>query len=86
MSKRPFERRIYPCENCSRDVTVRSVFRHYETIHDERLVRPRRDGPDECALCRLELPDPDETHGWKRRVRHFRDEHGKRLLDVGSLR
>lgn len=86
MSKRSFERRIYPCENCNRDVTVQSVFTHYATIHDETLVTRRHDGPDECALCGLELPAPDASNGWKRRIRHFRDEHGKRLLDVGSLR
>lgn len=86
MSKRPFRKRIYPCADCNRDVTVSSVFRHYETIHGQTLVRRRRDGPDECGLCRLELPSPGDSNGWKRRVRHFRDEHGKRLLDVDSLR
>jgi hypothetical protein len=85
MSKRSFEKRVYPCADCTRDVTVRSVFGHFATVHDETLVRRRRDGTDKCALCRFELPDTDENHGWRRRIRHFRDDHGKRLLDVNSL-
>lgn len=75
-----------PCARCNRDVRVRTLFRHYETMHDESLTTVEEDGTDACALCRMELPSSDRNNAWKLRVRHFREHHGKRLLDTDSLR
>ncbi|MFC7079656.1 hypothetical protein [Halorussus caseinilyticus] len=86
MSNTPFRDRMYRCAQCSRDVRVRSVFGHYEMIHDESLVTRARDGTDSCTLCRMELPPADANDAWKLRVRHFRDHHGKRLVDTDAVR
>jgi hypothetical protein len=86
MSKTPFRERMYPCARCNRDVRVESLLHHFAAIHDERLVSANRDGTDACALCGMELPSADENNGWKLRVRHFREYHGKRLLDTDALR
>ncbi|WP_137285055.1 hypothetical protein [Halorussus salinisoli] len=85
MSRTPFRDRMYPCAQCSRDVRVRSLFHHYEMIHDESLVTVRQDGTHVCSLCRMELPSPDENNAWKLRVRHFREHHGKRLVDTDAI-
>ncbi|WP_135828440.1 hypothetical protein [Halorussus halobius] len=86
MSRTPFRDRLYPCARCSRDVRVSSVFYHYRAAHDEGLVRAERDGTDACALCGMELPPEGATDAWKLRVRHFRDYHGKRLVDADAIR
>lgn len=86
MSKTPFRDSIYPCARCSRDVRVSSVFYHYLSMHDQTLLTTERDGTDTCALCGMELPPGDANNGWKLRVRHFREHHGKRLIDTDALR
>lgn len=85
MSKTPFRDKMYPCAQCRRDVRVRRVFHHYQMVHDEALLRRARDGTDSCALCGMDLPPEDANNAWKIRVRHFRDHHGKRLVDTDSI-
>ena len=86
MPKTPFRDRMYPCARCSRDVRVSSVFHHYRSMHDETLLSVDRDGSRSCGLCGMDLPPGDANNGWKLRVRHFREQHGKRLVDTDAVR
>ena len=86
MSRTPFRERMYSCARCSRDVRVRSTFYHYRSVHDQTLLTRDRDGTETCALCGMELPPSDANNAWKLRVRHFREYHGKRLVDTDAVR
>lgn len=84
--RKPFHSQIRPCAQCDRDVQVDQVFFHYARMHNQRLLATDGDGREVCALCGMELPVPDSRNqAWKHRIQHFRDEHGKRLIDVGRL-
>ena len=85
MSNTPFPDRMYPCARCRRDVRVKRVFSHFRSMHDETLLSIERDGSDVCGLCAMELPAADENNAWKLRVRHFREYHGKRLVDTDAV-
>lgn len=61
------------------------MFHHYRSMHDQTLVSVDRDGDRTCALCGMDLPPSDANNGWKLRVRHFREHHGKRLVDTDAV-